>query len=267
MFQRLIGIFSVSALCALTPTAMIGQTADDDDALARELIDRFYTDLGPDRDDLQVFLGESFQIIGSDGLHFDKAEYLSFPKSIVDYDVSDLTVRRDNDLLTATFEITYTGQFEGTARSVPSLPRIAVFAERGGEWSLIALAALGTGENDVTTASSKAIYDFFAAIQSGDRDKIRAVLAPDFQVLRVDGSGYTLEDYLASDLPTIDGQPVIEDLVATSFSNTMVTRYVVTVDETRDGKTVEAKARRMTVFQRINGTWLVAAHANFATIN
>lgn len=267
MFQRLTRIISVSAICALPATGMLGQSEDPDTALGKQLIDRFYTDLGPESDDLETFLGESFQIIGSDGLHFDKTEYLSFPKSIVDYDVSDLTVRRDGDLLTATFEITYTGQFEGVARSVPSLPRIAVFAERGGDWSLIALAALGTGENDVTTESSKAISEFFAAIQSGDRDKIRAILSPDFQILRADGSGYTLEDYLASDLPTIKGQPVIEDLVATSFSNTMVTRYFITVDETLDGKTVEARAPRMTVFQRINGNWLVAAHTNLAAHN
>ena len=58
----------------------------------------------------------------------------------------------------------------------------------------------------------------------------------------------------------------MQDLVVTSFSNTMVTRYKLKIEETIEGKTVELLAPRLTVFQRINGDWRVAAHANFAKI-
>ena len=50
----------------------------------------------------------------------------------------------------------------------------------------------------------------------------------------------------------------VDDLVATSFSNTMITRYSLNLE----GKT----APRLTVFQRINGEWRVAADAEYRPI-
>ena len=252
----------VAAGAAVAPVA----AADEDTDLARQLIARFYDGLAPDNTALAEFLGDSFQIIGTDGLHFDRDEYLKFPKKITKYEINDIVARRDHDSLTATFKVTYLGQFDDGKRTVPSLQRLAVFRENGGKWELVALAALGTGSNDVTVAGGKALTRFFEAVMSGDHDRIRAVLSPDYQIQRSDGKGYTLEEYLSQSLPVVKNIPVMQDLVVTSFSNTMVTRYNLKVDEIIDGKTVELVAPRMTVFQRINGEWRVAGHANFAKL-
>lgn len=251
---------------SVSPSLAAEKNADKNTELARELIDRFYDALESGNTALQGFLGGSFQIIGTDGLRFDRSEYLKFPKTITDYKVDDIVARRDSDILTVTFTISYHGKFESHERDVPRLPRLAVFRETGGTWQLLAFAALGTGINDVTAEGGKALARFFEAIASGDPERIRAVVSPDFQIQRSNGEGFTLKHYLSANLPVTQKLPIVQGLVATSFSNTMITRYMLKVDETIAGKKVETLAPRMTVFQRINGVWRVAAHANFATI-
>ena len=254
------------AFAAVVATVPPSLAVDRDTELARELIDRFYDALAPNSTALEGFLSDSFQIIGTDGLHFDRSEYLKFPKAITDYKVDGIVARRDSNILTVVFTITYHGKFKTHERGVPSLPRLAVFRETGGAWQLVAFAALGTGINDVTAEGGKALARFFEAVASGEPDRIRAVVSPDYQIQRSNGKGFTLKEYLSGNLPVVRRVPIVRDLVATSFSNTMVTRYMLKVDEIIEGKTVEALAPRMTIFQRINGEWRVAAHANFATI-
>ena len=58
----------------------IATAGDDVDALARDLIDRFYDALAPDNAMLAEFLGAGFQIIGSDGLLFDRE--ISFARNM-----------------------------------------------------------------------------------------------------------------------------------------------------------------------------------------
>lgn len=230
---------------------------DDVDALARDLIDRFYGALAPDNAVLAEFLGAGFQIIGSDGLLFDRETYLTFPKAITSYEISDLVVRRDGDVLTATFEVGYKGEFEGAARTVPRLARLAVFSETEDGWKLQALAALGTGENDVSGRAAQVVARWLAANASGDPAAISQLASPDFQLQRPDGSGIGLADFL-KDVRAASRPPAVDDLVATSFSNTMITRYSLNLE----GKTVP----RLTVFQRINGEWRVAADAEYRPI-
>ncbi len=262
-----IWIFSFVTLAfAATAAVVPSAAADKNTELARQLIDRFYDALAPNSTALQGFLSEGFQIIGNDGLRFDRSEYLRLPKAITEYVVDDIVARRDGDILTATFTIAYHGEFEGGARGVPRLPRLAVFREKDGDWQLVAFAALGTGVNEVTVQAGTALVRFFEAVASGDANRIRAVVSPDYQIQRSNGQGFTLKEYLSRTLPVLRTRPVMQDLIATSFSNTMVTRYKLKVNETIAGKTVEALAPRMTVFQRINGEWRVAAHANFAAI-
>jgi len=261
-FRFFFALAFAGAVGSFSPSLAADKTID----LARELIDRFYDALESDNTALESFLGRSFQIIGTDGLRFDRSDYLKFPKRITDYKVYDIIARRDSDIMTVTFTISYHGKFESHERDVPRLPRLAVFRETGGSWRLVAFAALGTGINDVTAEGGKALARFFEAIASSDPERIRSVVSPDYQIQRSNGEGFTLKDYLGANLPVVQKVPIVRDLVATSFSNTMVTRYMLKVDETIEGKKVEALAPRMTVFQRINGEWRVAAHANFATI-
>jgi len=231
--------------------------SDDVDALARDLIDRFYDALAPDTAELAAFLGTGFQIIGSDGLRFDRETYLTFPKAITSYEISDLVVRRDGDVLTATFEVGYKGEFEGAERTVPRLARLAVFSETEGGWKLQALAALGTGENDVNGKAAEVVTRWLAANASGDPAAVRQLASPDFQLQRPDGGGFGLDDFLKH-VRAASRPPAVDGLVATSFSNTMITRYSLKVD----GKT----APRLTVFQRINGEWRAAADAQYQPV-
>jgi hypothetical protein len=229
--------------------------ADDGiDSLARDLIDRFYDALAPDNHALGEFLGDGFQIIGSDGLRFDRETYLSFPKTVTSYEISDLVARRQGNVLTTTFEVGYTGRFEGAARTVPNLARMAVFGEFDGDWQLLAFAALGTGENDVTVKAAEVVAAWRAAIASGDRARIHELASPDFQHQRPDDRSASFAELAVE----AHSAASIEGLIATSFSNTMVTRYKLR----RDGKRIP----HMTVFQRINGQWRAAAEAEYLPI-
>jgi hypothetical protein len=114
---------------------------------------------------------------------------------------------------------------------------------------------------------TEAVRAWFGALLTADPAQIRPLLAPDFQIIRADGSGYDLEGFLASELPIIAAVPDIENLVATTSGDTMVTRYFVNINSTRDGKVVEAYAPRLTVFRKdATGQWLLVAHGNFAAL-
>ncbi|MCP4382451.1 MAG: nuclear transport factor 2 family protein [Hyphomicrobiales bacterium] len=172
--------------------------ADNDvENLAQQLVERFNNALAPDNAELAGFLGDGFQIIGSDGVHFDRSGYLGFPKAITEFEISDLVARRDDDLVTAIFEVGYQGAFAGVARHVPRLARIAVFQETDDGWKLQALAALGTGEDDVDAVAATVLGRWQAAIAAGDPEKIRALASPDFQLQRPDGKGISLDGFLA----------------------------------------------------------------------
>lgn len=245
-----VGFAAVFAMAAPSLAA-----ENDDEALARTLIDRFYDDLGPDSAELKVFMGDGFQIIGSDGLSFDRKTYPGFAKEVTSYQIEDLVVRRDGAVLTATYNVTYAGAFEGVAREVPRLARLAVFQETApDEWKIQALAALGTGENDVGGVAPGVLAAWLSATASGDADRVKMLAAPDFQMQRADGKGMSLAGFLSGLEP--GPSATVEDLVATSFSNTMVVRYNLGAEG------VETQPR-LTVFQRIGGKWLVSAEAIF----
>ncbi len=124
-------------------------------------------------------------------------------------------------------------------------------------------SAAGSGLQD---EASKAVDLWVAAVTSGDKDAVAAVLAPEFQIVRDNGVAYDRDQYLASDLPKIAAPPPIGELVATGAGDVMVVRYVLTIDATVNGAAMQARAPRLTVFRRVDGAWLVSAHANFAAI-
>jgi len=241
----------VLVVATLSRAQAAADTKTEVNELALRLIDHFYNDLAPDNLALAKFLGDGFQIIGSDGLRFDRNSYLKFQKQVTKYEVTDLIARREGDVLTATFEVGYVGAFQGVARDVPRLARLAVFHKTDAGWKLQALAALGTGENDVAAVAPKVLAKWRAATASGDARRIRALAAPNFQVQRPDGVGSTLESYLKK-FKAIGTVAEVKDLVASSFSNTMVTRYNL---RTGSGEQMPG----MTVFERINGIWLAVA--------
>ena len=148
----------------------------------------------------------------------------------------------------------------------------AAFAFVVGTGAVVSMSAFLPG---VSAAQSVADLDaeglaanqaWWGALVEGTVPAVDAVLAPEFQIMRADGSSYDKEDYLGSQLPVVAVIPAFSQMVVTAHENLLVTRYYVTVQETRDGQVVEAHAPRLTVFRKDGDKWLVAAHANFATL-
>lgn len=121
-------------------------------------------------------------------------------------------------------------------------------------------------DNAVQAEGSDAVAAWIEAVTSGDPAVIGAILAPDFQIMRADGSRYDRAGYLKSALPEIASPPDVQGLVVTRQGDTLVTSYILSIRQTRDGKEVEVRAPRLTVFRKSGDTWLVVAHANFATL-
>ena len=127
-------------------------------------------------------------------------------------------------------------------------------------------ARLHAAEADIQGDGMRAVTAWVAAVASGDKSTVAAILAPEFQIVRDNGVAYDRDQYLASGLPKIDGLPKVDGLVATETGDVLVVRYVIVLDATVKGASMQSKAPRLTVFRREGDRWLVTAHANFAAI-
>ena len=258
-----IGVAAGSQLRAFGAGA---EAAEDVQALGRAQVERFYAGTSG-KAPLEDVLGEAFQLIRTDGTRYDRTGYLGNPASLQTYSLDGFRTTQSGDVLTVTFFTTYRGTLEGVAWDVARVPRLAVFGLEGGDWKLQAFANLGQGQmTSPEREAGKAVDGWLRAVASGEVDRIRSVLAPEFQITRADGSAYNAAEYLASDLPRFAAVPGVSKLVATGYGDHLVARYWLTVDGTIGGQAMEAKAPRLTVFRRSGDTWLVVAHANFATV-
>ena len=131
--------------------------------------------------------------------------------------------------------------------------------------SMLASYNATADESAAVVEAREAIAAFVGAVASADVDGLKAILAPEFQLLRATGVGYDREGYIASELPTIKEEWQVEDLVATASEELLVARYHLVVDETIEGVPVARRAPRLTVFRQKGDIWLVVAHATFAT--
>ena len=241
------------------------EAAEDLQALGRAQVERFYAGTSG-KAPLEDVLGQGFQLIRTDGRRYERRGYLDNPASLQTYSLDGFKTTRSGDVLTVTFFTTYRGTLEGVAWDVARMPRLAVFGLEDGEWKLQAFANLGQGQMaSPETEARKAVNGWLAAVSSGQVDRLRSVLAPEFQIARADGSAYNA-DYLASDLPKFAAMPGVSKLVATGYGDHLVVRYWLTVDAKIGDQAMEAEAPRLTVFRRTGDAWLVVAHANFASI-
>lgn len=143
---------------------------------------------------------------------------------------------------------------------------VMLYGAAGAWLSSIVPADAQTETADVGVEAREAVEKWFGAVMSNDETAVAAIIAPDFQILRSDGTTYDAQSYPKSQLPMIAEMPLIQNLVATASGDTMVATYTVNANETLDGKVVEAVAPRLTVFRKSGGKWLVVAHGNFAAI-
>jgi ketosteroid isomerase-like protein len=131
---------------------------------------------------------------------------------------------------------------------------------------VVSVRPFGASAQDLQADGAQAVAAWVGAVASGDKDAVAAILAPEYQIVRDNGVAYDRAAYLASALPKIEGNPHFDELIATAFGDVMVVRYLLVVDETIGGATVETRAPRLTVFRRDGDRWLVTAHANFAVV-
>jgi ketosteroid isomerase-like protein len=235
-------------------------------ALAAAEIDRFYQATSG-KVPLADVLGEGFQLMRTDGSRYDREGYLARPASLSSYSIDGIEATQSGDVLTATFFAGLTGNVGGTERQGTGDPRLAVFSKVDGAWKLQAFANLGQGlASGLEDEAGKAVEAWVGAVASGDPDKVRAVLAPEFQIVRSDGSAHDLEGYVAGGMSKLDDVPEIAELAVTGYGDQMIVRYVLTLEGSVDGKHMADKAPRLTVFRRKNDAWLVVAHANFARL-
>jgi len=111
----------------------------------------------------------------------------------------------------------------------------------------------------------QALDPWYDAIFSGDPAAVAGVLAPEYQILRADGTAHDKEAYLQA-LPKHNTRATFSDIVATGDDHIMVIRYLIESDQVADGKAVRGTSPRLSVFRREGDRWLLSAHANFAPV-
>lgn len=236
------------------------------EAIAAAEIDRFYRATSG-KVALADVLGEGFQLMRTDGSRYDRDGYLARPASLGSYSIDGIEATQSGDVLVATFFAGLTGNVGGIERQGIGDPRLAVFSKLDGAWKLQAFANLGQGlASGLEAEAQKAVESWVGAVASGDANAVRAVLAPEFQIVRSDGSAHGFEGYLAGGMAKIENVPGIADLAVTGYGDHMIVRYALALEGSVDGKHMEDKAPRLTVFRRKNDAWLVVAHANFAKL-
>ncbi len=124
----------------------------------------------------------------------------------------------------------------------------------------------GVAAGAVSEADARAaIMSWLSALASHDPVKVEKILAPEFQILRSDGSGYDKKSYLGH-LPKFSSEPEIQDLAFSANGDLLVTRYNLKVEQKIGNKPVQKLAPRLSVLKRDGSGWLMVAHANFAQI-
>ena len=128
------------------------------------------------------------------------------------------------------------------------------------------VSAPGVAASGVSEADAKAaIMSWLLALASHDPAKVEKILAPEFQILRSDGSGYDKKSYLGH-LPKFSGEPEIQDLAFSANGDLLVTRYNLRLEQKIGNKPVQKLAPRLSVLKHDGSGWLMVAHANFAQI-
>lgn len=117
---------------------------------------------------------------------------------------------------------------------------------------------------DLTATARAALSAFVKGTMAGSK-VLAPMLAPEFQIMRTNGVGYSRKDYLSRGVPTISAAPEfsLDDVTATRNGDILVVRYFLRIDETIQGKPVKKRAPRLTVFRNVAGSWKVVAHSNF----
>ena len=104
----------------------------------------------------------------------------------------------------------------------------------------------------------------FTALSSGNPQQIEPLLAPEFQLVRADGSAYNKTEYLQRSIPKIVTTPEFADLVITRDKDIVVVRLKLIVREYINNREVQSGSEQLFIFRIKKDDWEVVASANFA---
>jgi hypothetical protein len=117
-----------------------------------------------------------------------------------------------------------------------------------------------TLENPSLTAR-QLLTTWLTTLQS--EESVADIIAPNFQLQRADGSGVNREEYLANQA-SVSEFVIGEEIFAYQSGQTLTVRWKILVSEEIDGVLYEnVDAPRLTVFEWIDGAWLIVGYANF----
>jgi ketosteroid isomerase-like protein len=128
-------------------------------------------------------------------------------------------------------------------------------------------SSVAEAQEALETLAKPALDAWLEAVFKRDPALLDAVLAPEFQILRADGTAHDKAGYMASALPVIEEMPQVDDLVVTGTPELFVARYLLVARQTRDGVAVEITAPRLSVFRKDGDRYRIVAHANFAALD
>jgi hypothetical protein len=73
--------------------------------------------------------------------------------------------------------------------------------------ALLAPVDSARARDELVDATRTALTNLFRALATGDPDRIRPLLSPEFQVLRSNGVGYDRDAYIAGSIPPLCPSP------------------------------------------------------------
>ncbi len=126
--------------------------------------------------------------------------------------------------------------------------------------------AVAQAQDALEAQAKPAIEIWLDAVYKRDPALLDAVLAPEFQLMRADGTSFDKAGYIASKLPIFVTAPQVEELAVTGTAELFVARYLVVAEQTRDGVALQTTAPRLSVFRKDGDKYLLVAHANFAAL-
>lgn len=130
--------------------------------------------------------------------------------------------------------------------------------------SVTGIAMAAPADAAITEEARQQLKKLFAALASGNPNQVEPLLAPEFQLLRADGSSYNKSDYLKRSIPKILTIPDFTDLVVTRHKDSVVVRLRLVVRELINGQEVQSGSPQLFVFRTYPDGWKVVASANFA---
>jgi hypothetical protein len=155
----------------------------------------------------------------------------------------------------------------GKTRTAPALVAFRALALLA--FAMLALAGNAARADDAAALEADAraaLTAVFAALMTGDPEKVRPFLAPEYQVQRSDGKGYDKEAYLALSIPKIAAMPHFRDLAITRNGDIVVVRLMIEIEETINGKVADRVSPQLMVFRITPDGWQVVAAGNFARL-